>query len=101
MWISFLLGRPGAEYTFEVQPNGMSIDPNPITSVQRNLAGGLRKATISQMQPVIKVNSNFLSLTQRNEWATLVGVADTFLSFQTRNDWQQVGELVSIIDAND
>lgn len=99
MWTSFLLGRPGQEYTFEVPPSAMSIDPNAITSVQRNLGGGLRKATISPMAPLIKVNSNFLSLTQRNQFASLLGVADTFLSFQCRDDWQQVNELVSVIDS--
>lgn len=99
MWTSFLLGRPGQEYTFEVPPQAMTIDPNAITSVQRNLAGGLRKATLSVMAPLIKVNSNFLSLAQRNQFASLLGVADTFLSFRCRDDWQQVNDLVSVVDS--
>lgn len=98
-WISFKLGRPGAEYTFEVPPEAMSVDPRPITSLQRNLAGGLRKATMSAMAPIIKLNSSFLSLEQRNQFATLMGVADTFLSFQCRDDWQQVRELVGVVDS--
>lgn len=99
MWTSFLLGRPGAEYTFEVPPEAMSIDPNPITSVQRNLGGGLRKSTISPMAPIVRLNSSFLSLEQRNQFASLLGVADTFLSFQCRDDWQQVNDLVSVVDS--
>ncbi len=101
MWTSFLLGRPGQEYTFEVPPEGMGIDPNPIVSVQRNLIGGLRKSTLCPAAPIIKVNSSFLSLAQRNQFASLLGVSDTFLSFQCRNDWQQVNDLISVIDAND
>lgn len=98
MWIPFQFGRPGSEYTFEVPPEGMSIAPTPIKSLQRNIAGDYQKSVIKNDCPIIKINSSFLSLTQRNQFASLMGISDSFLSFICRNDWQMVNDLVSIID---
>lgn len=98
MWISFLLGRPGNEYTFEVNPEAMDLDPQNVEVLQRNLAGDLKQSIMKVMAPQIKIKSSFLSKTQRDQFASLAGVADTFLSFQTRDDWQQVNELVTIQD---
>lgn len=97
-WVTFLFGRPGSEYSFEVPPEGMSITPTPIKSLQRNIAGDYKKSILKTDCPSIKINSSFLSLAQRNQFASLMGVGDTFLSFICRNDWQQVNDLVSIID---
>lgn len=99
-WVSFLFGRPGSEYTFEVPPEGMSIAPAPVKSLQRNIAGDYKKSVLKTDCPNIKINSSFLSLNQRNQFASLMGVSDTFLSFICRNDWQQVNDLASIIDLN-
>lgn len=99
-WVSFKFGRPGSEYTFEVPPEGMSISPMPIKAVHRNLAGDMKKSILKTDCPIIKINSSFLSLTQRNQFASLMGVGDTFLSFICRDDWQIINDLVSIIDLN-
>lgn len=99
-WLSqFLLGRPGAEYLFEVNPAAMDIEEVGVVIRQANIAGDLKKSTIKASAPIIRVNSNYLTLAQRNKFASLVSVSDTFLSFQTRDDWQQTDERVTIIDA--
>jgi hypothetical protein len=49
---------------------------------------------------VIKIKSSYLSMAQRNQFASLAGVSDSFLSFICRNDWQVVNDLASIIDLN-
>lgn len=97
-WVPFLFGRPGSEYTFEVPPEGMSIAPSPIKSAQRNIAGDYKKSVLKTDCPKIKINSSYLSLNQRNQFASLMGVADTFLSFICRNDWQVINDLAGIID---
>lgn len=100
MWLNqFLLGRPCSEYLFEINPEALSIEESGIVVVQRNLAGDLKKSTLKVSAPTIKVNSSFLSLLQRNQFNSLVGVADTFLSFQTRDDWEQLFDLASTIDS--
>ncbi len=92
-WIaSFLLGRPGYEYQFDVNPEGMSINEAGLPILHRNLAGDLKKSILKTSMPTIRISSSYLTLTQRNQFASLVGVADTFLSFQTRDDWQVVSE---------
>lgn len=97
-WITFLLGRPGNEFSFEVNPEAMDIDPQNVEVLQRNLAGDLKQSVMKVNAPQIKIKSSFLSKTQRDQFASLAGVADTFLSFQTRDDWTVINELVSVID---
>jgi len=96
-WISFLLGRPGLEYTFDVNPMAMDLSIANIEALQYNLAGDLKQSIIKVRVPTIKVSSNYLTLLQRNQFDSLVGVPDTFLSFQTRNDWEVVDELVTVL----
>ncbi len=97
-WLSqFLLGRPCNEYSFEVNPEAMSIEETGVFVVQRNLAGDLKKSVLKASAPLIKVNSSYLSLAQRNQFASLVGIGDTFLSFRTRDDWQVTDESVTIL----
>lgn len=98
---SFKLGRPGSEYEFEYNPEGMAIDEMPIASLQRNLAGDLKKSVIKNSAPTIRVNSNFLSPTQRDQFASLVGITDTFLSFITNDEdgpWQMFSERNKVTD---
>lgn len=97
-WVSFLLGRPGSEYTFEVPPEAMTIAPTAIKSMQRNIRGNLKKSLLRSDVPGIKINSSYLTMTQRNQFAALMGVGDSFLSFINRNDWQMANDLASIID---
>lgn len=99
-WLSpFLLGRPGYEFSFENPPNGMSIDEQSISVRHQNLAGQLRKSSITNIVPTIKINSSFLSLAQRNQFASLAAISDTFLSFQVRDDLQVVAEYDLSTDA--
>ena len=92
-WLSsFLLGRPGYEVDFELNPSGMQIDDGPLAVLHRNLAGDLKKSVLKTSAPIIRINSNYLTLTQRNQFASFAGIADTFLSFQTRDDWQMISE---------
>src|SRR5260221_10877423 len=99
-WLSqFLLGRPLNEILFDVNPAAMDITESPIVVLHRNLAGDLKKSYLKVSAPTIKVNSTFLTKAQRDQFASLVGVADTFLSFQTRDDWQVVNELVTVVDS--
>jgi hypothetical protein len=99
-WLSqFLLGRPGNEYSFDVNPEAMQLGISNIEALQNNLAGDLKQSVMKVRVPAIRVNSNFLSFAQRNQFDSLVGIVDTFLSFQTRDDWQVTDELVTVIDA--
>lgn len=92
-WLtSFLLGRPGYEYSFDINPEAMSIDESALTVMHRNLAGDLKKSVFKSSIPTIKINSSYLAVAQRNQFASLVGIQDTFLSFQTRDDWQVLSE---------
>lgn len=95
----FLLGRPGAEYPFDVNPAALDFVDDGVVVLQENLAGDLKQSVVKTSRPVIRISSSYLTLTQRNQFSSLVGVADTFLSFQIRDDLQVVDELVTIIDA--
>jgi len=92
-WINpFLLGRPGYEYTFDVNPEAMQIDEQPLQVLQRNLTGDMKKSVLRSSVPIIRLNSSYLTLDDRNRFASLVMVTDTFLSFQCRDDWRVVDE---------
>ena len=95
-WLSpFLLGRPGLEYEFDVNPAAMQIEESAVVVRHRNLAGDLKKSVMKASAPIIRVNSNYFTLEQRNQFSSLVGIADSFLSFQTRDDWEVVDERVT------
>ncbi len=99
-WLSsFLLGRPGMEITFTLPPEAIDILEAPVASVQRNLAGDLKKSVIKASAPTIRINSRILSPSQRNQLSSLARIQDTFLSFQCRDDWQVYQELVTVIDS--
>lgn len=99
-WLSqFILGRPGSEYTFDVNPEAMQISIENIEAIQYNLAGDMKQSILKVRVPTIKINSSYLTFAQRNQFDSLVGVADTFLSFQTRDDWEVTDESVSIVDS--
>lgn len=97
-WLtSFLLGRPGLEYSFDVNPAAMQIDEAGVIIMQQNLAGDLKKSVLKTSAPIIRVNSKYLTFTQRNQFNSLVAVQDTFLSFQTRDDWQVYDEAATVL----
>ena len=89
----FLLGRPGYEIPFEVNPMAISFDEGSINVQQRNLAGDLKKSVFKSFVPMVKISSDYMTLNQRNQFSFLSGISDTFLSFQTRSDWQIVDEV--------
>lgn len=99
-WLSnFLLGRPGAEIAFTLNPESIEIVEAPVASVQRNLAGDLRKRVVKASAPTIRISSKRLSPAQRNQISSLARIQDTFLCFKTRDDWEVYQELVTIVDA--
>lgn len=88
-WLSqFKLGRPGFEILFDLNPESMTIDEAPVDAVYRNVAGDMKRSIIKVSAPTIKISSSYLLKPQRDQFASLAGIADTFLSFQTRDDWQ-------------
>lgn len=97
-WISqFLLGRPGLEKVFDVNPEALQIQESGVIVRQRNLAGDLSKAVLKTSAPIIRLNSSYLTLAQRNQFSSLVGISDQLLSFKTRDDWEVVDELVTLL----
>lgn len=95
-WFSqFLLGRPGIEYSFDINPEAMHVVEAGVVVRQRNLAGDLKKSVLKASAPTIRINSSYLTLQQRNQFNSLVGISDSFLSFQTRDDWEVTDELVT------
>lgn len=92
-WLSqFKFGRPGYEYLFDLNPEGLMIDEGPIDVIARNVAGDLKRSIIKASAPTIKVNSSYLQKAQRDQFASLASMADSHLSFQTRDDWQKLLE---------
>lgn len=85
---NFLLGRPGYEYEFEVNPEAISIEDASINVKQRMLDGTMRKSILNPSMPSIKISSKYLSIAQRNQLSSLTMIDDTFLSFQCRDDFQ-------------
>lgn len=88
-WLTaFKLGRPGYEVLFDVNPGTADMETAPVELVQRNLAGDLAKSIVKPMAPTIRINSNYLTKAQRDQFESLRMIDDTFLSFQMRNDFQ-------------
>ncbi len=86
-WLSsFILGRPGYEVSFEVQPEAMNVTEQSLVSLNRNLAGDLKKSVFRQGIPTVTINASYLTINQRNQFMSLIGLSDTFLSFQIRDD---------------
>jgi len=84
---NFLLGRPGYEYQFTVNPESISVEDTSINVKQRMLDGTMRKSILNPSMPIIKISSKYLTIDQRNQLSSLTFIDDTFLSFQTRDDW--------------
>lgn len=84
----FLLGRPGYEVEFEVNPESISIEDQSIAVRQRMLDGSMKKSILNASMPIIKIGSKYLTPSQRNQLASLSMIDDTFLSFQVRDDLQ-------------
>lgn len=93
-WLSsFLLGRPGYELAFTLNPAAMEIGESQLVARHRTLGGQLVKRVFSAPIPSIKINSNYFPLADRNRFLSLLSVTDTMLSFQTRDsDWQVLNE---------
>lgn len=85
---TFLLGRPGYEYEFDVNPEAISIEDMAIKIQQRMLDGTMKKSIINPSMPTIKISSKYLTIAQRNILSSLTMIDDTFLSFQCRDDMQ-------------
>jgi hypothetical protein len=83
----FKLGIPGSEYSFELNPQSLSSTEGPIVIINENLAADLRKDVVKNYRPTFQVNSNYLTIPQKQQFVALAGLP-SFLSFQTRDsDW--------------
>jgi hypothetical protein len=92
-WLSsFLLGRPGYENSFDVNPNKVMIDESQIVATNRVLSGHARKWVFRTNFPTISLDSSFFTEAQKDIMASLLTVTDTFLSFQVRDDLKIWGE---------
>jgi hypothetical protein len=86
-WLSqFKLGVVGAEYTFDLNPASMVETSGPVQILNENLAGDYRKDIVKNYRPSVQINSNYLTLTQRQQFISLLGLP-VMLGFQTRDDW--------------
>lgn len=100
-WLSpFLLGRPGYELSFDVNPASLSLDEGQIAAFDRTLAGIGKKWVFNTYIPTIKISSDWFPIATRNQFVSLLSVTDTFLSFQTRDDWQMQLEINPILSAS-
>jgi hypothetical protein len=99
-WLSkFLLGRPGYEIPFDVNPEAMSIEEQPIAVYHRNLVGDLKRSVLKTTFPTININSSYLTKDQKDQFSSMIGISDTFLSFQTRTDWRMYLEKTLLTDS--
>jgi len=86
-WLSqFKLGIPGSEISFDLNPTNMAMTEGPVMVVNENLAANLRKDSVKNYRPTFKINSNYFTLAQKQQFVSLAGLP-VFLSFQTRDDW--------------
>ena len=93
MWInSFLLGRPGAELSFDLNPNQVQITKTQISSVKRVLSGRLIKRVFRTEFPTIDLSGTFFTYAQADQMASLLNITDTLLSFRVRDDMTMFGE---------
>jgi len=86
-WTQFLLGRPGFEIAFDVNPD--SFDPvfERVGSDNYTLNGDLKERVIRAFRPTVTLKSNWFPKAQLDAISSLLTISDTFLSFITRNDW--------------
>jgi hypothetical protein len=96
-WISnFLLGRPGYEIPFDLNPSSMKISDAQIAATSRVLSGRRKKWVFCTSVPTITIDSKWLLLADRNALESLLSITDTPLSFRVRTgDFQMVNEINS------
>jgi hypothetical protein len=93
VWVNqFLLGRPGYEFSFDVNPEQFTPTWGRVSSKNYNLAGDLKERVIRSMRPNVKLKSKWFPKTQLDLLTSLLAVTDTQLSFITRNDWSTLFE---------
>ena len=88
-WINkFLLGRPGFEYSFDVNPSELSPTWSRIVSANYNLAGDRKERVIRSIRPIVKLKQSIFPKSQLDLFVSMLPITDTFLSFITRSaDW--------------
>ena len=90
---SFLLGRPGAEYSFDYAPGVMPITRNQISADNRVLSGKLKSWIFRTEFTEITLNGTFFTMAQADLMSSLLTVTDTLLSFKVRDSFTLSGEL--------
>ena len=86
------MGRPGAELSFDLNPNQVQITKTQISSVKRVLSGRLIKRVFRTEFPTIALSGTFFTYAQADQMASLLNITDTLLSFRVRNDMTMFGE---------
>jgi hypothetical protein len=94
-WLNnFLLGRPGYEIAFDLNPNSMKVSDMQILASNRTLSGRRKKWVFCTSVPTISIDSKWLLLPDRNAMESLLSVTDTPLSFKLRSgDFQMINEI--------
>jgi hypothetical protein len=94
-WLSnFLLGRPGLEISFDLNPSSMKISDSQIMAANRTLSGRRKKWVFCTSIPSITIDSKWLLLADRNALESLLSITDTPLSFKVRSgDFQMINEI--------
>lgn len=95
----FRLGRPAFTTLFEFNPTALDYAPRTIADFGRGLNGSGNKVTLSRDRPLLRINGNYISPDQFNQFASLMRVDDVPLVFQAMdfdgtNVWESWGERV-------
>lgn len=84
-WLdNFLLGRPGSELAFDLNPNQVRVDNSQIVAKNRVLSGKLRKWVFRTEFPTISIDGRFMTMDQKDLFDSLLAITDTMLSFRVR-----------------
>jgi len=88
-WTTFLLGRPGYEYSFLYNPKAIKIDDGQVAIDNEMLNGDMKTWVQKTSRPVVRINSDYFPLADQNTIRSMLAITDTYLSFQVRTDWTQ------------
>ena len=88
----FLLGRPGAELVFNINPNQLQVEKSQICAKNRVLSGRLKKWVFRTEFPTIQLSGTFFTMDQQDQMSSLLSVTDTLLSFKVRDAFTIYGE---------
>lgn len=88
-----MLGRPGYEATFDINPHQLQINNTQIAATNRVLSGHLRKWVFRTEFPTITLNGTFFTMAQKDLMESMLTISDTFLSFKVHSGFTRTGEI--------